>query len=165
MKYAIGVDFGTESGRAVLVEVGTGHEAAAAVSPYANGVIDEGLPGTGGPLTPDWALQDPEDYLRTLQVAIPRVLQDAGVASQDVIGMGIDFTARTMLPVRSEGTPLCMLAPWRGEPHAWVKLWKHHAAQPEADEINRVAREMRQAWLDRYGGGGASQRGGRLSAA
>jgi L-ribulokinase len=152
MKYAIGVDFGTESGRAVLVEVGTGHEAATAVYLYAHGVIDERLPGTGVPLTPDWALQDPEDYLRTLQVTIPRVLQDAGVSPQDVIGVGIDFTACTMLPVRSDGTPLCMLAPWRGEPHAWVKLWKHHAAQPEADEINRVAREMGQAWLDRYGG-------------
>ena len=152
MKYAIGVDFGTESGRAVLVEVGTGHEAATAVYPYAHGVIDERLPGAGVPLTPDWALQDPEDYLRTLQVTIPRVLQDAGASPQDVIGVGIDFTACTMLPVRLDGTPLCMLPPWRGEPHAWVKLWKHHAAQPEADEINRVAREMGQAWLDRYGG-------------
>jgi L-ribulokinase len=108
MKYAIGVDFGTESGRAVLVEVGTGHEAATAVYVYAHGVIDERLPGTGVPLTPDWALQDPEDYLRTLQATIPRVLQDAGVSPQDVIGVGIDFTACTMLPVRSDGTPLCM---------------------------------------------------------
>ena len=152
MKYAIGVDFGTESGRAVLVDVGTGHEVATAVYPYSNGVIDERLPETGLPLAPDWALQDPEDYLRTLQVTIPQVLQDAGVSPQDVIGVGIDFTACTMLPVRSDGTPLCMVPEWRGEPHAWVKLWKHHAAQPEADEINRVARETGQAWLNRYGG-------------
>jgi L-ribulokinase len=152
MKYAIGVDFGTESGRALLVEVGTGREVATAVYPYANGVIDEKLPETGVALASDWALQDPEDYLRTFQVAIPGVLKDAGVSPEDVIGLGIDFTACTMLPVRSDGTPLCTVAPWRGEPHAWVKLWKHHAAQPEADQINRVARETGQAWLDRYGG-------------
>jgi L-ribulokinase len=152
MKYAIGVDFGTESGRAVLVEVGTGHESATAVYPYANGVIDDKLPESGLSLPPDWALQDPEDYLRTFQVTIPHVLRQAGVSPEDVIGVGIDFTACTMLPVRSDGTPLCMLPTWRGEPHAWVKLWKHHAAQPEADEINRVARETGQIWLDRYGG-------------
>ncbi len=152
MKYAIGVDFGTESGRAVLVDVGSGHEVATAVFPYSNGVIDERLPETALALAPDWALQDPQDYLRTLQVTIPQVLQAAGVSPQDVIGLGIDFTACTMLPVRSDGTPLCMLPKWRGEPHTWVKLWKHHAAQPEADEINRVARETGQAWLNRYGG-------------
>jgi L-ribulokinase len=152
MKYAIGVDFGTESGRAVLVDVGTGHEVATAVYLYSNGVMDERLPETGLPLAPDWALQDPEDYLRTLRATIPQVLQEAGVSPQDVIGVGIDFTACTMLPVRSDGTPLCMVPEWRGEPHAWVKLWKHHAAQPEADEINRVARETGQAWLNRYGG-------------
>ena len=110
------------------------------------------MPETGLPLAPDWALQDPEDYLRTLQVTIPQVLQDAGVSPQDVIGVGIDFTACTMLPVRSDGTPLCMLPEWRGEPHAWVKLWKHHAAQPEADEINRVARETGKPGSNRYGG-------------
>ena len=152
MKYAIGVDFGTESGRAVLVEVATGREVATAVYPYLNGVIDEALPETGRPLPPDWALQDPDDYLRTFQTAIPRVLSDAGVTADDVIGLGIDFTACTMLPVRADGTPLCRLDSWRRQPHAWVKLWKHHAAQPEADRINRIARETGQTWLDRYGG-------------
>jgi L-ribulokinase len=69
-----------------------------------------------------------------------------------VIGIGIDFTACTMLPTTSDGTPLCNLDEHRREPHAWVKLWKHHAAQPEADEINRVAAELGEPWLDRYGG-------------
>jgi len=152
MKYTIGVDFGTESGRALLVEAGTGREVATAVYTYANGVIDEKLPESGVPLEPDWALQDPEDYLRTFQTAIPQVLRDSGVDAADVIGIGIDFTACTMLPVKADGTPLCMLPEWRSTPHAWVKLWKHHAAQPEADRINETAREMRQAWIDRYGG-------------
>jgi L-ribulokinase len=152
-KYAVGVDFGTESGRAVLVEVATGKEVASAVYSYHNGVIDEKLPipGVEIRLDPDWALQDPQDYLRTFQNAIPQVLQDSGVDPADVIGVGIDFTACTMLPVKADGTPLCALPQYRENPHAWVKLWKHHAAQPEADKINATARDMHQAWLDRYG--------------
>jgi L-ribulokinase len=152
LKYTVGIDFGTESGRALLVEVSTGREVATAVYPYSNGVIDEKLPESGRPLEPDWALQDPEDYLRVFQNAVPQVLKESGVDPADVIGIGIDFTACTMLPVKADGTPLCLLPEWRANPHAWVKLWKHHAAQPEADKINLTARQMNQAWLDRYGG-------------
>jgi len=150
-KYAIGVDFGTESGRAVLVEVATGKEVATAVYPYQHGVIDEVLPGTKIRLEPDWALQDPEDYIRTFKKTIPAVLKQSGVDPADVIGIGIDFTACTMLPVKTDGTPLCTLPEFRHNPHAWVKLWKHHAAQPEADKINATARQMGESWLDRYG--------------
>ncbi len=152
MKYVIGVDFGTESGRALLVEVRTGREVATAVYSYANSVIDKKLPESGVSLEPDWALQDPEDYIRVFQNAIPQMLKQSGVDAADVIGVGIDFTACTMLPVKADGTPLCTLPEWRATPHSWVKLWKHHAAQPEADQINEAARKMNQAWLDRYGG-------------
>jgi L-ribulokinase len=152
-RYAVGVDFGTESGRAVLVDVADGRTVATAVSAYRNGVIDERLPLDGDvPLAPDWALQDPEDYLRVFKEAIPAALRQAGVDPAEVIGVGIDFTACTMLPVKRDGTPLCMLPELRANPHAWVKLWKHHAAQPEADRINEVARATGQPWLDRYGG-------------
>jgi L-ribulokinase len=153
-KYAIGVDFGTESGRAVLVEVDTGREVATAVYTYKNKVIDEFLPVTYNPprLEPEWALQDPEDYIRTFKTTVPAVLQESGVQPEDVIGVGIDFTACTMMPVKKDGTPLCTLEQYRRIPHAWVKLWKHHAAQPEADQINATARRMGEAWLDRYGG-------------
>ncbi len=154
VKYAIGVDFGTESGRAVLVDVVDGRQVATAVHPYANGVIDARLPLPGREvrLPPDWALQDPEDYLEVFRQAIPSVLRQAGVDPSDVVGVGIDFTACTMLPVTRDGTPLASLPELRHNPHAWVKLWKHHAAQPEADRINAVARATRQGWLDRYGG-------------
>jgi len=151
-KYSIGVDFGTESGRAVLVDVADGREVATAVYPYSHGVIDEKLPGSGVSLEPDWALQDPEDYLRTFKTTIPAVLKDSGIDPEEVIGVGVDFTACTMLPVKADGTPLCVLPEFRAQPHAWVKLWKHHAAQPEADKINSTAREMKLDWLDRYGG-------------
>ncbi len=151
-KYAIGVDFGTESGRAALVNVATGQEVATAVHRYSNGVIDEKLPGTAIRLEPDWALQDPNDYLEVFKNAIPAALQKANIDPADVIGLGIDFTACTMLPTTSDGTPLCFLPEWRNHPHAWVKLWKHHAAQPEANKLNDIARQRQDSFLNRYGG-------------
>jgi L-ribulokinase len=152
--YSIGVDFGTESGRAVLVDVANGAELATAVYEYENGVIDAQLPAPDDDvrLAPDWALQDPDDYVRTFQVTVPAVLAQSGVDPDAVIGIGVDFTACTMLPTTADGTPLCRLDEYRRQPHAWVKLWKHHAAQPEADRINAVARERGEEWLPRYGG-------------
>ena len=151
-KYAIGVDFGTESGRAVLVDVSDGREVATAVYPYANGVIDETLPETEIRLEPDWALQDPQDYIDVFKNTIPSVLNQAAIDPADVIGLGIDFTACTMLPTLQDGTPLCSLPEWRATPHAWVKLWKHHAAQPEANLLNERAGQLGMDFLDRYGG-------------
>jgi L-ribulokinase len=153
-KLAIGIDFGTESGRAVLVDCEDGRERGTRVYRYRNGVIDERLPAPHEhvALEPDWALQDPADYVRTLQETVPALLAEAGVDPADVIGVGIDFTACTMLPTLADGTPLCLLDGLRGEPHAWVKLWKHHAAQPEANRINEVASERGEPWLQRYGG-------------
>jgi L-ribulokinase len=151
-KYAIGVDFGTLSGRAVLVRVRDGAEIASAVSEYSNAVIDDSLPESGVKLEPDWALQDPDDYIRVFAETIPAVLKESGVSPDDVIGIGIDFTACTMLPTKRDGTPMCRLPEWRANPHTWVKLWKHHAAQPEADQINALAKEMGESWLPRYGG-------------
>lgn len=152
MKYTLGIDFGTLSARAVLVEVETGREVASSVYDYANGVIDEYLPTSGAKLPPDWALQDPRDYLAALETAVPAVLREAGVSAEDVIGVGIDFTACTMLPIDRDGRPLCFDTRWENNPHAWVKLWKHHAAQPEANRINEVARRRGEAFLARYGG-------------
>ena len=152
MPYTIGVDFGTESGRALLVDVADGREIATAVFPYPHGVIDQHLPGSSKPLPPDWALQDPRDYLDVFRHTIPAVLQESGIDPRDVIGLGVDFTSCTILPTKADGTPLCVLPEYRDQPHAWVKLWKHHASQPQADQITETARRMNQAWLNRYGG-------------
>jgi L-ribulokinase len=154
VSYAIGIDFGTESGRAVLVDCGDGRELATAVHPYANGVIDERLPAPDEDveLEADWALQDPDDYVAVYREAVPALLAETGVDAGEVIGIGIDFTSCTMLPTTADGTPLCRLPELRRNPHAWVKLWKHHAAQPEADRINAVAAERGERWLPRYGG-------------
>lgn len=151
-KYAIGVDFGTESGRAVLVDLTDGTEVADHVTPYPHGVIDEALPGSGIRLEPDWALQHPDDYLEVLRRSVPAVMQASGIRPDEVIGLGIDFTACTMLPVDASGVPLCFHDQWRDNPHSWVKLWKHHAAQDEADRINEIAAQRGEAFLPRYGG-------------
>jgi L-ribulokinase len=154
VRYAIGIDFGTESGRAVLVNVATGAELATAVHPYANGVLADHLPAPDDDvrLGPEWALQDPADYLATIKATVPRLLAETGADPVEVIGLGIDFTSCTMLPTTADGTPLCELVDLRQEPHAWVKLWKHHAAQPQADRINELARATGEPWLPRYGG-------------
>jgi L-ribulokinase len=150
--YTIGIDFGTESGRALLVDTRDGRELATAVHAYKSSVIDETLPTTGKPLPPDWALQDPYDYLDVIRVTVPAVIKESGIDPTDVVGIGIDFTACTMLPVKADGTPLRGLPGWQDNPHSWVKLWKHHAAQPEADQINETARQRGETWLARYGG-------------
>lgn len=150
--YTIGIDFGTESGRALLVDTRDGRELATAVHAYKSGVIDEVLPTSGKPLPPDWALQDPYDYLDVIRATVPAVIKEAGIDPAQVVGIGIDFTACTMLPVKANGTPLRGLPEWQDNPHSWVKLWKHHAAQPEADLINETARQRGETWLARYGG-------------
>ena len=151
-KCVIGIDFGTLSGRAVVVRVEDGAELGSAVHDYANGVIDQTLPTSGARLPAQWALQDPEDWLEVLRTAVPAAVADAGIAPDQVIGIATDFTASTPLPVLADGTPLCRLDDLRDRPHAWPKLWKHHAAQPQADRINALARERGEPWLARYGG-------------
>lgn len=151
-KYTIGIDFGTESGRALLVDVSTGEEVATHVTSYPNGVIDENIPNTKKVLDHNWALQHPDDYMEVLRCSVPEVLRQSEVQSSDVIGIGIDFTACTMLPVDEQGVPLCIMQEFYEHPHSWVKLWKHHAAQREAEQINHLAKKMNQPFLSRYGG-------------
>lgn len=150
--YVIGIDYGTESGRAVLVRTSDGAELAGAVHPYSHGVLDKVLPGGDVELAPDWALQHPQDWIDVLREAVPAVLAEAGVDPSRVVGIATDFTACTMLPTDSLGEPLCLKGPFRNRPHAWPKLWKHHAAQPHANRINELAAERGEGWLPRYGG-------------
>src|SRR3954454_829801 len=147
----VGVDFGTLSGRAVVVRVRDGAELGTAEHEYRHAVLDRELPdGTG--LPPDWALQVPSDYVDVLRHAVPAALAAAGVRPEQVIGIGTDFTACTVLPVLADGMPLCELPGYASRPHAYVKLWRHHAAQGQADRINALAAERKETWLPRYGG-------------
>ncbi len=151
-KFAIGIDFGTESGRVVVARTRDGDLVGQAIVAYPDGVINERLPGRGPRLDSDWALQNPRDYLLVLERGIPRALKEAGVKGEHVIGIGTDFTASSPLPTLRNGTPLCFVPRYRQHPHAWVKLWKHHAAQKEADRINQVGRERNEEFISLYGG-------------
>lgn len=151
-KYSIGVDFGSLSGRAVIVDITNGQELATSVFNYPHAVMDEYLPDGKTKLAPDFALQHPQDYLEVFKQTVRAVLNETGVNPEDVIGMGVDFTACTVLPVLSDGTPLCFLDEYKNNPHAYIKLWKHHAAQDEANKLNKIALQRGEAWLSRYGG-------------
>ena len=151
-RYVVGVDYGTLSGRAVVVRVSDGAELGSGVHEYESAVMDKTLRSSGKTLPADWALQDPLDYIAVLKNAVPAAVRDAAISPADVIGIATDFTACTMVPVLADGTPLSSLDEFRDRPHAWVKLWKHHAAQPHADRINEVARSRGETWLPRYGG-------------
>lgn len=150
-KFTLGLDFGTESARAVLVEVASGEIIATSVAAYSNGVIDETLPNSGVTLPLDWALQNADDWLAALEVTVKAVLAESQVPPGEVIGLGIDFTSCTILPTTVDGMPLHQLEHYRNQPHAWAKLWKHHAAQPQADRINDLAGQRSEPWLARYG--------------
>ena len=151
-QYTVGVDFGTLSGRAVVVRVDDGVEVGTAVHPYPHGVLERTLPGSDTRLPPDWALQVADDYREVLRIAVPAALRDAGIDPAAVVGIATDFTACTMVPCLADGTPLDEVEGLADRPHAYVKLWKHHAAQGQADRINRLAEERGEAWLPRYGG-------------
>jgi L-ribulokinase len=147
----LGLDFGTESVRALIVDL-RGRELASAVAKYRHGQITESLPGSAKKLPPHYALQHPLDWLDSAAKATRAAVRQAKVGSNGVLGIGVDFTSCTMLPTKRDGTPLCLLKPFSAEPLAWPKLWKHHGAQTQTDRINAVAHERKEGFLNRYGG-------------
>jgi L-ribulokinase len=149
---SIGIDYGTLSGRVLVLDLATGAELAGVDIPYSHGAIEDTLPGSEERLGPDWALQHPLDYVDVVERGIPEALSRAGVDAARVIGIGVDFTSCTVMPTDAEGTPLCLTEAWRRRPHAWPKLWKHHAAQSHADRLTELAQERDESFLARYGG-------------
>lgn len=139
VKYTIGVDFGTTSARAVLVNTKNGEVVCDSVFNYPHGVIDTHLPGSDTPLPQDFALQHPADYLAAFGKTVSDVIAVSGLDPKDIIGVCVDFTSCTLLPIDKDGTPLCFFDEFKNEPHAYVKLWKHHSPQPYADKMNELA--------------------------
>lgn len=150
-KYALGIDFGTLSGRAVLLDVESGEIAASSVCEYKHSVMDEALP-SGKKLPKNYALQHPLDYIDVLRTAVRDVMDRAAVGAEQIVGVGFDFTSCTVMPVDEDMQPLCLKEKYKDEPHAYVKLWKHNSAQAESDELNRIAKERGETFLDIYGG-------------
>ena len=150
-KYTLGIDFGTLSARAVIIDAENGTELAEALYEYPHGVMDEQLP-SGKKLPKDTALQHPADYIEALRVTVRQALDKSGLTSADIAALAIDFTSCTILPIYADGTPLCFSEKYADEPNAYVKLWKHHGAQKEADRLNELALKRSESWLDIYGG-------------
>lgn len=152
-QFILGIDFGTLSGRASVVRATDGLEKGAAITEFRHQVMDRTLTaGDGQKLPPEFALQNPQDYLDVLSDAVPRAIRESRVRPEQIIGIGIDFTSATVLATDAEGTPMCEKDEFRNNPHAYVKLWKHHGGQAQADKLLAVAQERGEKWLPRYGG-------------
>lgn len=150
-KYTIGIDYGSLSGRILVADVENGEEVLCTEAKYVHGVMDSFLPDGITRLAPETALQHPQDYIDVLK-AIPGTLKEAGITKEQIIGIGVDFTSCTVLPVDEGGKPLCLSDEYKNRPHAYPKMWKHHAAQYEADRFNEVVKNRNEGFIKRYGG-------------
>ena len=132
-RYSIGLDFGTLSARAVLVDVENGeamrHES---VFTYPHAILTE---INGNQLPSHYALQHPQDYIDALEFLLTDILANNKMEASSVIGIGIDFTDCTVFPVNESFTPLCLLDEYKNEPHAYAKLWKHHANEKYTKKV------------------------------
>lgn len=150
-RYVIGLDFGTLTGRAVLARVSDGKIIAEAAEDYRHGVMDSCLPD-GTRLPENFALADIGDYAEVLENTVRTVVGRANVPAEDIIGIGLDVTASTFVPVDADGEPLYLKKEYAANPHAWMKLWKHHHAQPQADRITQVMFDRKESFTARCGG-------------
>lgn len=151
--YVIGIDFGTLSGRAVVARVSDGEILGQAVYAYPHGVMDRTLTaGDGAKLPNDFALEVPADYIEVLCHAVPEAVKNSGVKPEQIVSIGIDTTSASVVVTDENGTPLCEKPEFKNNPHAYMKLWKHHGGQDQADRIVKLAQERNESWLPRYGG-------------
>lgn len=148
---SLGLDFGTESVRAILVDA-KGNQLGTGTSSYRHGQITELLPGGSQVLPDHYALQSPNDWIESAADAVQIALRESRVEPNRIVGIGVDFTSCTMLPTLADGTPLCNLASFSDQPLAWPKLWKHHGAIEQTARMNQIATERNESFLDRYGG-------------
>ncbi len=155
--FAVGLDFGTNSARAIVANTATGEEIASQVFEFPTG--DKGI--VLDPRNPDLARQHPSDYIEATEKAVQGALQQAasvsGFSADRVIGIGVDTTGSTPIPVDKNGTPLALLSEFKKEPAAMAWLWKDHTGHAEAAEITALAKEMRPQYLAKCGGAYSSE--------
>lgn len=151
--YALGMDFGTNSCRALIVDLSDGSEVSSHVYAYPdgeNGVIIDAK-------DPNAARQNPRDYLAGMEVSVREAVKEAeknrpGFDSGAIIGLGVDTTGSSPMPVDKNGEPLAFLSSFKENPNAMVWLWKDHTSFREAEEITQKAEEMRPEYLAKIGG-------------
>ena len=151
-QYTIGLDYGTNSVRALIVNVTNGAEVAAAVWGYSHGTA-----GVVLGRDPNLARQHPADYLKGAEITIKQALATAkktvrGFSAAQVIGIGVDTTGSTPLPVDANGQPLAFQKKFTNNPAAMAWLWKDHTGVNEAAEITALAKKMRPQYLAKCGG-------------
>ena len=152
-RYALGLDYGTNSVRSLLIDLADGREVGSTVFDYPSGTMGILLDDKD----PHLARQNPQDYLDGLVAVVHGALRQAadsvpGFDPAQVIGIGVDTTGSTPMAVDAEGTPLALKPEWAGHPAAQVWLWKDHTAHAEAAEITARARAERPHFLAKCGG-------------
>ena len=147
-KYVIGIDYGSLSARGVLTDVESGEIVEEAVCEYTHGIMDTILPD-GTKLQPGWVLQHPADYIDALTVILRSISSKVNV--EQIIGIGLDCTATTALPVTGEGVPLCFLKEFCSDPYAYLMMWKHHAASVYAERMTLLAQKRNESFLALHG--------------
>ncbi len=157
-RYTIGLDYGSLSGRALLVDVETGEEVCESVMEYPHAILSETLPD-GTPLPKESAVQHPRDYLDILSFVLRDVMKKAGIASEQVVGIGVDFTSATVLPVDENLMPLCFQERFFSHPKAYSTMWKDHTAAPQAALIDEISEKTGDMHLSYLGGKCSAENG------
>ncbi len=152
-KYTIGIDFGTNSCRTLIVDIRNGKELANTVFDYPSG--EAGI--ITGSKDPNLARQNPADYLQGIEVTVKNAFEqaltaDPSFSAADIIGIGVDTTGSSPMPVDQGGQPLCFNERFADNPAAMVWLWKDHTSYAEAELITRKAAELRPEYLAKIGG-------------
>lgn len=152
-RYALGIDYGTNSCRSLLVNLDDGSEAGSTVFNYPSGELGV----LTDPRDPHVARQNPQDYLDGLEAVTKGALKQAleaipGFDPSQVLGIGIDTTGSTPIPVDRSGTPLGLLPKFKGNLNAQVWLWKDHTGHEEAAEITQLGNKMRPQIMAKCGG-------------
>lgn len=150
-RYALGLDYGTLSVRALFLDLETGQEHPAVVYEYPHGIMTQSLPD-GSPLPPEFTLEHPQDFLDGMAAVIRQGMQQLGLQPEQIVGIGLDVTSSTVLPVDENAWPLCLKPEYASEPHAWMKLWKQHSADGIAAKLTETAKRRAEPWLNSYGG-------------
>lgn len=148
-QYSIGIDFGTLSVRAVLANTQGGHILGTFEFSYPHKIMHR-LPD--GTILPDGsALAHPADYIDGLRTTVREVVKQSGVDPTDIVGIGLDCTSCSVIPLGKNGMPLCLTAEFENHADAYIKLWKHHTPSAQAERLQAVAQTRNERFLEDCG--------------